>query len=52
MDEIKTVKIKPSHPSQGDHVVINEADFDPAKHELIEDVPAKRKPGRPRKVEQ
>lgn len=30
----KTVKIKASHPSQGDFVEINEEDFDPEKHEL------------------
>ncbi|MYM81089.1 hypothetical protein GTP44_03825 [Duganella sp. FT50W] len=28
-----TIKIKPSHPSQGDYVVINVSDFDPQKHE-------------------
>jgi len=33
---METVKIKPSHESQGDHVVINKADFDPQKHELLE----------------
>jgi hypothetical protein len=31
-----TIKIKPWHESQGDHVVINKADFDPEKHELLE----------------
>lgn len=30
--EIKTLKIKSSHPSQGDFVVINEEDFDASKH--------------------
>jgi hypothetical protein len=30
-----TIKIKPWHESQGDHVVINKADFDPDKHELL-----------------
>jgi hypothetical protein len=34
--EIKTVKVKPWDPEQGDHVVINEADFDPKVHELLE----------------
>lgn len=33
---MKTMKIKPSHESQGDHVVINEEDFDPALHEAID----------------
>ena len=28
----KTMLIKPSHPDQGDFVVINEFDFDPTKH--------------------
>lgn len=32
--EIKTLKIKSSHPSQGDFVVINEEDFDSTKHKL------------------
>lgn len=31
-----TVKIKPSHPSQGEFVVIDKKDFDPAKHELLD----------------
>jgi hypothetical protein len=35
------VKIKASHPSQGDFVEINECDFDPAKHErFVEPLPA------------
>jgi hypothetical protein len=28
-----TIKIKPSHPSQGDFVVIEESEFDPEKHQ-------------------
>lgn len=32
IDRIKTVKIKSSHPSQGDFVEINEEDFDASKH--------------------
>ena len=33
-----TIKIKPSHPSQGDHVVINAEDFDTKKgHVLLDD---------------
>lgn len=32
---VATVKVKPSHPSQGDHVLVNEEDFDPAVHELL-----------------
>jgi hypothetical protein len=31
-----TIKIKPWHESQGDHVVINKGDFDPDKHELLD----------------
>lgn len=31
---METLKIKPSHPSQGDHVLINACDFCPAIHEL------------------
>jgi len=29
---MSTIKIKASHPSQGDFVIIEEEDFDPAKH--------------------
>lgn len=36
-DTCKTVRIKSSHPeSQGEFVEINESDFDPAIHELLE----------------
>lgn len=31
-----TIKIKPSHPSQGEFVIIEKADFDPSKHELLD----------------
>ena len=43
----KTIKVKPSTDSQGGFVLINEADFDPAKHERVEE---KRGPGRPKKI--
>jgi hypothetical protein len=33
---MKTIKIKPSHESQGDHVLINEADFNADLHELLD----------------
>lgn len=33
---MKTIKIKPSSPDQGEFVVINESDFDPKVHELAE----------------
>lgn len=32
----QTVKIKPSHPSQGDYVVINVDDFDHKVHQLLD----------------
>ena len=32
----QTVKIKPSHPSQGDYVVINVDDFNHKVHQLID----------------
>jgi hypothetical protein len=35
-DTCQTVKVVPSHPSQGDYVEINAADFDPEKHEKHE----------------
>jgi hypothetical protein len=51
-DDLETVRIRSSHPSQGDYVVINKSDFDPGKHVLFEQVELpKRGPGRPRKVE-
>lgn len=31
-----TIKIKPSHPSQGEFVLIEKQDFDPSRHELLE----------------
>jgi hypothetical protein len=44
-----TIKIKPSHPSQGDHVVINAEEFDAEKHQKVEQDEPKR---RSRKTEQ
>ena len=38
-DTCQTVKVKPWSADQGDFVEINEADFDAAKHSLI-DAPA------------
>lgn len=35
-----TVKVKPWGKEQGDYVLINESDFDPKVHELL-DAPAK-----------
>ena len=34
--EIETIKVKPWGEGQGDHVVINKADFDPELHEAFE----------------
>lgn len=31
---VETVRVMPSHPSQGDWVLMNACDFDPAKHQL------------------
>lgn len=52
---VETVRVVATHPSQGDWVVINKADYNPEMHELYsddapkgQDSPAKR--GRPRKV--
>jgi hypothetical protein len=41
-----TIKVKPWHASQGDHVVINAEDFDAEKHQRldVEDKP-RAKPG-------
>lgn len=43
MTACPTVRIKPSHPSQGAFVEINATDFDPAKHEMyaaiVADIP-------------
>jgi hypothetical protein len=44
-----TIKIKPSHPSQGDFVVIEESEFDSGNHELYEDGEQKRR-GRQKKA--
>ena len=40
---METVKVKPWHESQGDHVVINAEDFDPAIHEKLEEKPEETK---------
>ena len=39
MDSVPVIRIKSSHPSQGEFVEINASDFDPAKHERF-DAPA------------
>lgn len=40
--QVETVKVKPWGEEQGDHVVINKADFDPEKHQLLEEPKAKK----------
>lgn len=41
---MKTMKVKPWGKGQGEHVVINEADFDPEKHQKVtESKPAAKK---------
>lgn len=32
----EVIKIKPSHPSQGDYVLIDAANFDESKHERLD----------------
>lgn len=34
---MQTMKVKPWSEDQGDHVLINARDFDPDKHESLED---------------
>lgn len=41
MSHPKTIKVKPWGADQGDHVVINESDFDPSVHEKFEDADEK-----------
>jgi len=50
-DSTETVKIKPSHESQGAYVLINKSDFDESKHELYDDA-AQGKPSDGLSVEQ
>lgn len=55
---VPTVRVMPTHPSQGEWVEINESDFDPAVHTLFDQDPVPqeseppKKRGRPRKTEQ
>lgn len=46
MDTCPTIKIKPSHPSQGDFVEINEEDFDPKVHRPFAEEAEAAKPAR------
>lgn len=36
-DDIEVIKVKPSHPSQGEFVLINASDFDPERHVRVGD---------------
>ncbi len=42
-----TIRVKPSHPSQGEYVVIEESDFDSKIHEKLGETSKRR--GRPPK---
>lgn len=44
MADIATVKVKPWSPDQGDFVLINESDFDPEVHELVDPAPEAKQP--------
>lgn len=51
---MKTIRVKPWGEEQGDHVVINEADFDPDFHQHLDsEAPEADKPkrGRPAKAD-
>lgn len=37
---METIKVKPWSADQGDHVLINAADFDPAVHQALDEAPA------------
>jgi hypothetical protein len=37
MNEPKTIKVKPWGKDQGDHVIINESDFDPDFHQMLDE---------------
>jgi hypothetical protein len=37
MNHPTTIKVKPWGADQGDHVLINESDFDPKVHERVDD---------------
>lgn len=45
---MKTMNVKPWGKDQGDFVVINEADFDPEKHQKVTEskAPAKKAPAK------
>ena len=45
-----TLKVKSWHESQGDHVIIDEENFDPEIHQLYEDEKTEEKPKSTRKT--
>lgn len=45
--DVPTVNVKPWGEDQGEFVVINVEDFDPAVHTMHEEAPAKPKKGKP-----
>lgn len=40
--QVETVKVKPWGEEQGDHVLINKDDFDPERHQLLEELKVKK----------
>ena len=49
---MKTIKVKPWGKDQGDHVVINEPDYDPKVHELLDEADDSDKPSKGLTVDQ
>jgi hypothetical protein len=45
---MSTMKVKPWHESQGDHVLIEASDFDPKFHAAFEEPAADAAPGKKR----
>lgn len=45
----QTIKVMPWGKDQGDHVLINESDFDPAKHKPVDAAPEAVKAAKPKK---
>ena len=49
---MKTIKVKPWGKDQGDHVVINESDYAPKVHKLLDEADDSDKPSKGLTVEQ
>jgi len=49
---MKTIKVKPWGEGQGDHVVINESDYDPKVHKLLDEADDSDKPSKGLTVDQ